>query len=103
VTSPLPPGSPWQNCFAERVIGSIGRECVDHVIALGEQHLRKILKSYENYYNLARTYHSLDKDAPVSRSVQRIGRIVSHVLVGCITNTPGFRFSARTSVRRRKK
>ena len=82
MTSPLPPGSPWQNCFAERVIGSIRRECVDHVIALGEQHLRKILKSYENYYNIARTYHSLDKDAPVSRSVQRIGRIVSYVLVG---------------------
>ncbi len=49
-------GSPWQNCFAERLIGSIRRECVDHVIALGEQHLRQGLKSYANYYNTARTH-----------------------------------------------
>jgi hypothetical protein len=73
---PTAPGSPWQNCFAERLIGSIRRECVDHVIALGEQHLRQVLKSY------ARTHRSLDKDAPVSRSVQRVGPIVSHALVG---------------------
>src|SRR2546429_7894509 len=79
---PIAPGSPWQNCFAERLIGSIRRECVDHVIALGEQHLRQVLKSYANYYNTARTHRSLDKDAPVSRSVQRVGPIVSHALVG---------------------
>jgi Integrase core domain len=54
---PIAPGSPWQNCFAERLIGSIRRECVDHVIALGEQHLRQVLKSYANYYNTARTHH----------------------------------------------
>src|SRR6266446_10135735 len=48
--------SPWQNGFAERLIGSIRRECVDHVIALGEQHLRQGLKSYANYYNTARTH-----------------------------------------------
>jgi transposase InsO family protein len=79
---PIAPGSPWQNCFAERLIGSIRRECVDHVIALGEQHLRRILKSYASYYNSVRTHRSLDKDSPVSRPVQRVGRIVSHVLVG---------------------
>ena len=79
---PIAPGSPWQNGFAERLIGSIRRECVDHVVALGEQHLRKVLKSYANYYNTARTHRSLDKDAPVSRPVQRIGRIVSHPMVG---------------------
>src|SRR5947208_2083721 len=79
---PIAPGAPWQNCFAERLIGSIRRECVDHVIALGEQHLRQVLKSYANYYNTARTHRSLDKDAPVSRSVQRVGPIVSHALVG---------------------
>ena len=44
-------GSPWQNCFAERLIGSIRRECVDHVVALGEQHLRRVLRSYARYYN----------------------------------------------------
>jgi len=71
-----------QNCFAERLIGSIRRECVDHVVALGEQHLREVLKSYASYYNTARTHRSLAKDAPISRPVQRIGRIVSHTLVG---------------------
>ena len=69
------------NSFAERLIGSIRRECVDHVIALGDQHLRQVLKSYASYYNISRTHHALAKDAPVSRSVQRIGRIVSHALV----------------------
>lgn len=79
---PVAAGSPWQNSFAERLIGSIRRECVDYVIALGEQHLRRVLKSYASYYDSAKTHRSLDKDAPVSRPVQRIGRIVSHALVG---------------------
>jgi transposase InsO family protein len=79
---PIAPGSPWQNCFAERLIGSIRRECIDHVVALGEQHLRQVLKSYANYYNTVRTHRSLDKDAPASRPVQRIGHIVSHAMVG---------------------
>ena len=79
---PIALGSPWQNCFAERLIGTIRRECVDHVVAWSEQYLRQILKSYANYYNSARTHGSLDKDAPVSRPVQRIGRIVSHAMVG---------------------
>jgi hypothetical protein len=57
-------------------------ECVDHVIALSEQHLLRVLKSYASYYNSARTHRSLDKDAPVPRPVQPIGRIVSHALVG---------------------
>ena len=79
---PIAPGSPWQNCFAERLIGSIRRECVDHVVALGEQHLREVLKSYASYYNAARTHRSLAKDAPLTRPVQRIGRIVSQAMVG---------------------
>jgi transposase InsO family protein len=62
---PIAPGSPWQNSFAERLIGSIRRECVDHVVALGEQHLRRVLESYATYYNSARTHRSLDKDSPV--------------------------------------
>jgi Integrase core domain len=64
------------------MIGTIRHECVDHVLALGEHHLRHVLKSYACYYNTARTHRSLDKDAPVSRPVQQIGRIVSHALVG---------------------
>ena len=79
---PIAPGSPWQNGFVERVIGTIRRECVDHIVALGEQHLRRFVKSYASYYSTARTHHSLEKDAPVSRPVQRIGRIVSHAPVG---------------------
>jgi transposase InsO family protein len=79
---PIAPGSPWQNSFAERVIGTIRRECVDHVIALDERHLRRILNSYAAYYNSARTHRSLDMDAPMPRPVQQIGRIMSHVMVG---------------------
>jgi transposase InsO family protein len=63
---PIAPGSPWQNGVAERLIGTIRRECVDHVVAFGEQHLRQVLKSYAtNYYNTSRTHCSLDKDAPI--------------------------------------
>jgi len=79
---PIAPGSPWQNGFAERLIGSIRRECVDHLIVMGETHLRRVLKSYASYYNEMRTHRSLDKDAPLSRLVQRTGSIVSHALLG---------------------
>src|SRR5205809_7289806 len=79
---PLAPGSPWQNAFAERLIGSIRRECVDHMVVLGEAHLRRVLKSYARYYNETRTHRSLDKDAPISRPVQRAGSITSHALLG---------------------
>jgi transposase InsO family protein len=79
---PIAPGSPWQNGFAERLIGSIRRECVDHVIALGEAHLRRILQAYARYYNDLRTHRSLDKDAPFSRPVQRTGSITSQALLG---------------------
>src|ERR1700677_4592841 len=75
---PTAPASPWQNGFAERLIGSIRRECVDHIIVLGEVHLRRILQSYARYYNNIRTHRSLDKDAPVPRQIQRIGSIKSH-------------------------
>ena len=79
---PIAPGSPWQNGFAERLIGSIRRECVDHIVVLGEAHLRRILKSYARYYNEMRTHRSLDKDAPISRPVQRAGSIISRALLG---------------------
>src|SRR5947207_15524022 len=78
---PTAPASPWQNGFAERLIGSIRRECVDHIIVLGEAQLRRILKSYAGYYNEIRTHRSLDKDAPLSRRVQRTGIIVSHPIL----------------------
>jgi transposase InsO family protein len=63
------PRSPWQNPYAERVIGSIRRECMNHVIVLGERHLRRILNSYIAYYNKTRTHLSLDKDAPEVRPI----------------------------------
>src|ERR1700730_2777790 len=59
---PIAPASPWQNGFAERLIGSIRRECLNHIIVLGEAHLRQILQSYARYYNHIRTHRSLDKD-----------------------------------------
>jgi transposase InsO family protein len=79
---PTAPASPWQNGFAERLIGSIRRECVDHIIVLGEMHLRRVLKSYADYYNSIRTHRSLNKDAPVTRHIQRIGSIKSHAILG---------------------
>jgi transposase InsO family protein len=97
---PTAPASPWQNGFAEQLIGSIRRECLDHVIVLGEAHLRRVLKSYARYYNGFRTHRSLNKDAPVSRPVQRSGFISTPSWVDFITATLGFRFSVQTAHRR---
>ena len=74
----IAPRSPWQNAYAERVIGSIRRECLDHVVVIGERHLRQILSKYVDYYNGTRTHLSLAKDAPEPRSVQlpSQGRVV---------------------------
>ncbi len=74
---PIAPGSPWQNGFAERLIGSIRREYLDHVIVLGEAHLRRILTRYAAYYNELRTHRSLNKDAPIHRAIQNVGSIIS--------------------------
>jgi len=79
---PIAPRSPWQNGYVERLIGSICRECLDHVVVFGEQHLRSILKSYATYYNEVRTHLSLTKDAPIPRPSQRIGRVVSLPILG---------------------
>jgi len=79
---PIAPASPWQNGFAERLIGSIRRECLDHLVILSEAHLRRVLRAYAGYYNKIRTHRSLDKDAPGFRSVQRIGNIASHAVLG---------------------
>jgi len=79
---PIAPASPWQNGVAERLIGSIRQECVDHIIVLGEAHLRRILKSYARYYNRTRTHLALDKDAPISRPVQRTGVVRALAILG---------------------
>jgi transposase InsO family protein len=79
---PTAPASPWQNGFAERLIGSIRRECLDHLVVFGETHLRRILRFYARYYNDIRTHRSLDKDPPVSRPVQRTGVISSRAILG---------------------
>lgn len=79
---PTSPRSPWQNGYAERLIGSIRRECLDYVVVFGERHLRHVLQSYMNYYNETRTHLSLDKDAPLSRTVERAGRILCRPILG---------------------
>jgi len=78
------PHSPWQNPFAQRLIGSIRRECLNHILVLGEQHLRRILIRYLAYYHGARTHLSLDKDAPDGRPIERPerGRVVPVPEVG---------------------
>ena len=73
---PTAPRSPWQNGYAERIIGSIRRECLDHSIIFGEAHLRQTLRSYAHYYNRTRTHLSLAKDSPIHRAVQRRGDII---------------------------
>jgi transposase InsO family protein len=79
---PTSPRSPWQNGYAERLIGSIRRECLDHVVVLGECHLRHLLLSYMTYYNGTRTHLALEKDAPFSRAVERAGQILCRPILG---------------------
>jgi len=75
----ISPRSPWQNPYAERVIGSIRRECLDHVIILGEQQLRRILRENVRYYNGSRPHVSLESNSPVPREIERPwqGRVVA--------------------------
>ena len=78
------PQSPWQNPFAERLIGSIRRECLNHVLVLGERHLRRTLARYFAYYHRAGTHLSLDKDAPHRRPIERpeLGKVIPIRQVG---------------------
>jgi len=76
------PRSPWQRAYVERVIGSIRRECLDHVIVFDEESLRRTLRSYFSYYHRSRLHLSLDKDSPDSRSVQSVGRVIAFPEVG---------------------
>ncbi|MEQ9487990.1 MAG: integrase core domain-containing protein [Alphaproteobacteria bacterium] len=79
---PVAPSSPWQNAYAERVIGSIRRDLLDHVVVLNERHLRKLLRQYTDYYNGDRTHLGLAKDTPNRRAVEAIGSIVSFPRLG---------------------
>jgi transposase InsO family protein len=76
--------SPWQNAYVERFIGSVRRECLDHVIVCTERGLRRVLDAHVDYYQRSRTHLALDKDAPVSRAVAAApnGDIVAIPLVG---------------------
>jgi putative transposase len=80
----IAPHRPWQNPYAERVIGTLRRECLDHVVVLWETHLRRIVRRYVKYYHGARTHLALDKDAPETRSVQpaEMGRVIEIPEVG---------------------
>jgi hypothetical protein len=68
--------------YAERLIGSIRRECVDHIVVSGERHLRHVLLSYTKYYNDTRTHLSLNKDAPRSRAAETVGRMICRPILG---------------------
>jgi transposase InsO family protein len=74
--------SPWRNGFAERLIGSVRRECTDHLIAFNAEHFRLSLAIYAIYYNEMRTHVSLGKDAPCTRSIERFGDVVAHPIRG---------------------
>ena len=81
---PCAPRSPWQRAYIERVIGSIRRECLDHVLVFDESSLRRILRSYLDYYHRSRTHLSLGKDSPEPRSIQpeHMGRVVALPQIG---------------------
>jgi transposase InsO family protein len=74
---PISPRSPWQNPYVERLIGTLRRDCLDHVLIFGERHLRRVLTLYSSYYNETRTHLGLGKDAPLRRAVQRSGTIAT--------------------------
>src|SRR6202521_379266 len=78
---PTAPRSPWQNAYAERLIGSIRRECTDHVIVFGVTHLHRIMSAYACYYNAPRTHLALGKETPISRSIERFGHIIAEPVV----------------------
>ena len=78
------PRSPWQNAYVERIIGSIRRECLDHVIVFDERHLRRVLSAYFQYHHQSRTHLSLDKDCPEPRPIQppSAGTVIAFPQVG---------------------
>jgi transposase InsO family protein len=104
---PIAPGSPWQNGFAERLIGSIRRECVDYVVVLGEAHLRRILTKYAAYYNQLRTHRSLNKLRSIAPSSKWAAshlrpprRTSSPLLQNLIFGTDSSRVTLSVSIRK---
>ena len=90
---PISPRSPWQNPYVERLIGTLRRECLDHVLIYGERHLRRILTLYSLYYKETRTHQGLGKDAPLGRHIERSGTIVTTpIWPDCIITTRGYDF-----------
>ena len=79
---PTSPASPWQNGMAERLIGTLRRECLDQIIVFGEVHLRRVLAAHASYYNQTRTHLTLQKDAPSGRAIHRVGRVVAIPVLG---------------------
>ena len=79
---PTAPRSPWQNGHVERLIGSIRRDCLDHVVILGELHLRRVLRAYADYYNGVWTHRALAKDTPLHRATELLGAITARPLLG---------------------
>ena len=102
---PIAPRSPWQNGHAKRLIGSIRRQCLDHLVIFGEAHLRQILKAYATYYNNVRPHLSLAKDAPLMRPIQRFGNIAATPILGGSSILPDVVFSRdrRSSLFRRRR
>jgi hypothetical protein len=97
---PISPGSPWQNGIAERLIGTVRRECLDHILIFGESQLRRVLASYAAYYNQTRTHLALQKDAPLRRAIRRSGAIVAiPILAGLHHQYVRIWFSERTGGR----
>jgi transposase InsO family protein len=76
------PRSPWQNPFVERVIGSIRRDCTDHVIPFGRQHLLRVMREYVEYYNGSRPHQSLDRNSPIPRRVETVGEVCARPVLG---------------------
>ena len=79
---PIMPGSPWMNCYAERLIGSIRRECTDHMIVLGEGYLRRLLEEYRAYYNEVRPHGNVGCNSPVPRRREEVGELRSVPVLG---------------------
>ncbi len=88
--------SPWQNSYCERLIGSIRRECLDHVIVLNEQHLRRVLRGYVDYYHRSRTHQSLGNDCPSTRCIEpsEMGKVIAFPEVGGLHHRYGRRMAA---------
>jgi len=79
---PISPGTPWQNGIAERLIGTLRRECLDQIFIFGEVHLRRVLSAYAAYYNQTRPHLALQKDAPFRRAIRRIGNVAAIPILG---------------------